>query len=302
MTEIQFDYIVYHTRGKTPCPDGIASAWVCKKYNANAELIGMKYGDDLPILPDNCGVICVDFSFTSSQLLELSNQGIEVTIIDHHVSAFEELTKGQLPLITEQYIDNNGKHSNYKSYYYDINECGATLTWKTLFPDKPIPCFLEYVKDRDLWLHALPKSDEMHEAIGVLGRTFCIFNYLELLSKSKLIETIAPIGNYNASIKRDKVSKICNPKYIITETIDNYEVIGVVLKPFQSRWASDIATYLYQQYPNYPFVFVKTIDNGYTKYSLRSSHSSGFDVRLIAEKYGGGGHKNAAGFSKLIDV
>lgn len=291
MTKIRFDYIVYHVRGKTPCPDGIASAWVCKKYNTNAELIGMKYGDNLPVLPDNCSVICVDFSFTSSQLLELNNRGIEVTIIDHHISAFEELTKNQLNLDTKSY-----------KYYYDIDECGATLTWKTLFPDKPMPCFLKYVKDRDLWLHALPKSEEMHEAIGVLGRNFGIFDYLELLSESKLIETIAPIGDYNVSVKREKIAKICDPRFIITETIDSYEVIGVILKPFQSRWTSDIATYLYQQYPNYPFVFAKTIDNGSAKYSLRSSHISGFDVRLVAEKYGGGGHLNAAGFSKLIDV
>lgn len=291
MAKINFDYIVYHTRGKTPCPDGIASAWVCKKYNANAKLIGMKYGDNLPELPDNCSVICVDFSFTSSQLLELHNQGIEVTIIDHHVSAFEELTKNQLNLDDKSY-----------KYYYDINECGATLTWKTLFPEKPMPPFLKYVRDRDLWLHQLEKTEEMHEAIGVLGRNFGIFDYLELLSESKLIETIAPIGDYNVSVKRDKITKICDPRFIITETIDNYEVIGVVLKPFQSRWTSDIATYLYQQYPDYPFVFIKTIDGERAKYSLRSSHINGIDVRVIAEKYGGGGHPNAAGFSKPIDV
>ena len=292
MPNIKFDYVIYHMRGKSPCPDGIASAWVCNKYNPNAELIGMKYGDDLPKLPDNCSVICVDFSFTSTQLNELKSQDIKVTIIDHHVSAFEELTKGLLG--TKQY----SAFDNGYSYYYDIDECGATLTWKILFPEEPMPYFLEYVKDRDLWLHELPKTDEMHEAMGILGRTFEIFDYLSTLSELKLIETIAPIGDYNVAVKQKQITRICNPKYVIKEIIDGYEVIGLILKSFQTRWSSDICTYLYQKYPEYPFVFTKTVDIESCKYSLRSSKLKGIDVRIIAEKYGGGGHKNAAGFVK----
>ena len=297
MSKFNFDYIVYHTRGKTPCPDGIASAWVCNKYNPNAKLIGMTYGDDLPTLPSNCGVICVDFSFTSMQLIELYKRNIKVIIIDHHISAFEELTKGQLSKI-EQYIDDKKEYF----YRYDINECGASLTWQTLFPDEVMPPFLKYIKDRDLWRHELPKTEEMHEAVGILGRNFGNFDYLATLSEEQLIKTIAPIGDYNIAVKNEKIAKICDPKWIITETIDSYEVIGVIVKPFQSRWTSDIAMYLYKKYPEYPFVFIKTIEGQNAKYSLRSSRVSGIDVTAIAEKYGGGGHKNAAGFSKPIDV
>ncbi len=296
MSNFTFDYVIYHMRGKSPCPDGIASAWVCHRYNTNATLIGMKYGDDLPELPDNCSLICVDFSFTSSQLEQLKSQNISITIIDHHVSAFDELTKGLL-LGAKKY-STLGEYS----YYYDIDECGATLTWKTLFPGKPMPAFLKYVKDRDLWLHELPKTEEMHEAIGQLGRNFSTFDYLEMLSESKLIETIAPIGDYQVSAKHKSLNRICNTKRIIKESFDNHEVIGIILKPFESRWSSDICTFLYKKYPEYPFVFTKSIDGENAKYSLRSSKPSNFDVRLIAEKYGGGGHPNAAGFSKHIDV
>lgn len=297
MSQITFDYVVYHMRGRSPCPDGIASAWVCHQYNPESELIGMKYGDRLPDLPDNCSLICVDFSFTSAQLEQLKSQNISVLIIDHHVSAFDELTKGLLSG-TKKYANSD----NGYSYYYDVEECGATLTWKTLFPGKPMPAFLKYVKDRDLWLHELPKSEEMHEAVGQLGRNFGVFDYLAPFSEVKLISTIAPIGDYNVELKRKQIAKICSPKRIIKEIIDNYEVIGILLKPFQSRWSSDICTYLYKEYPEYPFVFTKSIDTESSKYSLRSSKTSGVDVRVIAEKYGGGGHKNAAGFVKHNNV
>lgn len=311
-----FDYVIYHlAKPKVNCPDGIAAAWVCHKYNPQAKILGMSYGEEMPILPDNCSVMCVDFSFSQSQIDEMRSRGIKVTIIDHHVSAFELLTSLQGQIVNKYIKLNNNKYlsenennkenqkiSNFNEYQYiyDISECGATLTWKTLFPDKPIPPFLYYIKDRDLWEHKLPKTKEMYEAFSLLRRNFETFDYLAELSEQDLIESIAPIGEEQLLVKQRIVDRI--GRNVIKEVIAGYEVVGIELKPKQARWTSDIAENLYKRYPESPFVFCKgTSEENRVKYSLRSATGSGLDVAKIAEKYGGGGHKHAAGFVLELD-
>lgn len=294
MSDYQFDYIIYHlVKPKCNCPDGIASAWVCHKYNPNAQIIGMCYGDELPDLPVGCNLICVDFSFTKEQLQQLENKQIRIIIIDHHVSAFNMFSEHTPVNLSDGLICSRDS----LKYWYDVNECGASLTWRVLFPNQVMPSFLKYVKDRDLWEHKLPKTKEMFEALSILGRTFETFDYLAELSEEKLLKLVAPIGQSILEKKQRTISKLCHQINLITEKIGGYEVIGIQLKPYYSRWTSDIAEHLYKLYPDMPFVFCKGIskEDG-TKYSLRSSEQSGFDVSKIAESYGGGGHKHAAGF------
>ena len=307
-----FDHVIYHlAKPKVNCPDGIAAAWVCHKYNPEARILGMSYGEDLPELPDGCSVMCVDFSFSRDQLAELRSRKIRVTIIDHHVSAFELLTSLEGQIVNRYIKDDKDKinllaksgnwlkeqisNSDDYRYLYDISECGATLTWRALFPDKPIPPFLYYIKDRDLWEHKLPKTKEMYEAFSLLRRNFETFDYLAELSEQDLIESIAPIGEEQLLVKQRIVDRI--GRNVIKEVIAGYEVVGIELKPKQARWTSDIAENLYKRFPDSPFVFCKgTSEENRVKYSLRSATGSGLDVAKIAEKYGGGGHKHAAGF------
>lgn len=64
----------------------------------------------------------------------------------------------------------------------------------------------------------------------------------------------------------------------------------------EDRHVSNIGNYMCRVlYPDAPFAWVKTHDG---KSSLRSTE---FDVSVVANEYGGGGHKQASGFSRSVD-
>lgn len=146
--------IVYHQiKPGIDCPDGIAAAWVAKRKWPDAQLFGACYNGGLPDVEGIERFVVVDFSFPLDTLNGWRSLGIEVMVIDHHKTAMDDLGK-------------------FEGAVFDMGESGATLTWKTLFPDEPCPAWLEYVKDRDLWNFALPDSEEIHEAVAFMGRTF----------------------------------------------------------------------------------------------------------------------------------
>ena len=51
----------------------------------------------------------------------------------------------------------------------------------------------------------------------------------------------------------------------------------------------------------HPFVAIVFELDGRRVYSLRSHSKKGVDVSAVARKFGGGGHRNAAGFTIFLD-
>ena len=146
--------IIYHQiKSGTPCADGIAAAWVASKKYPDADVIGASFNSDLPDVNDYDSLVIVDFSFPLTTLQTWESQGKKVFVIDHHKTAMADL-------------------SQFTNALFNMDESGASLTWLHYFPDQPIPAFIQYVKDRDLWNFNLPQNEEIHEAMGFLGRTF----------------------------------------------------------------------------------------------------------------------------------
>ncbi len=61
-------------------------------------------------------------------------------------------------------------------------------------------------------------------------------------------------------------------------------------------FGSDVCHALLDRHPDAPFVVSYSERDGVRLYSLRSTDGRD-DVSIVARKYGGGGHRNAAGFS-----
>jgi uncharacterized protein len=290
--------IIYHEVKKgIPCPDGQASAWIAHKVYPEAEIVGCVYGDPLPDeIDDGEKVIIVDFSFPAQLLESLADRSCKVTVIDHHKTAWENL-KDLSACITQK---------------FDMAECGATLTWMHFFPDQPIPDFLLYVKDRDLWLHQLQLTHEIHAAIGYIGRSFALYDMLEPLSKFQLQAVFRKLGMKLLAEKQAKIEQIAKRVEIFLieipdadgdfppANIAKYAAPGIRLNADGSEdyLVSDICAHLYtHDYPASPFVLCITSD-GTT--SLRSNKDgSNFDVSAIAKAMGGGGHRNSAGFRSV---
>lgn len=148
--------VIYHmVKKEVNCPDGVASAWICSRFlgENNADYLGWCYEfSDTPDVSNYERIFIVDFSFSAKILEEWADRGKNVTVIDHHKTALQDLS-GLSDRITKR---------------FDLDECGATLTWDYLFgfENKPIPAFLKYVRDRDLWNFQLSDTEIIHEAMS----------------------------------------------------------------------------------------------------------------------------------------
>lgn len=277
--------IIYHeVKRGVPCPDGLASAWVAHKKYPQADLFGCCYQcppEDLP--PVNAGdrLIIVDFSFPHDLLAQWETMGCEIELYDHHKTA--QALLGDTKTLSSRII-------------FDQTECGATLVFKSLFPDSKRPIFLDYIKDRDLWNKELPFSDEIHTAIGALGRSFELFDVLEKLTFIEL-HVLGRLGEALLIKKRQQISAIAD------RATQGYfygvlNIPVVELSDHEDYLVSDLCEELYRnRYPTALFVAVRASTGTWSLRSNKTHADGGFDVGAFAKRLGGGGHRNAAGFS-----
>lgn len=269
--------IIYHqVKECVDCPDGIAATWVASKAIADADILGCVYGD-VPDVSDYEQIVIVDFSFPVPIIEGWVSQGKSITVIDHHKTAWE----------------NFQNLSNQVFRSFDMDECGATLTWKHFFPDQPMPIFLQYIRDRDLWNHELEFTEEIHEASASIGRTFDFFDKIAPMTKNELFAYLVPIGSKALKPKREAVARASNRvRFGVVAGWGNIPYVETTKD--EDRLVSDICSKLYRKFKNAPFVACFTSDG---KWSLRSNKDGNdTDVSAIAKSMGGGGHKNSAGF------
>lgn len=311
--------IIYHQiKDGVDCPDGIVAAWVADRYLRGrlwdeCEILGCSYQTEPPDVAAYDRIFILDFSFPRSVIDAWVSDGKKVIVIDHHKTAIDML--GDISRFSERF-----------EFNFDLLESGATLTWKYFHStsDREMPAFLEHVRDRDLWNHALPMTEEIHEAsanmryeikktaglTGIPSREliFAAFDHLATLSQEQLIALMGDRGFELLKPKRYAVAMAVRRKeYVFLSHTDrgqmsNTPIPAVWLDPdgSENRLISDICAELYRDIPEDPFVACITSDNAW---SLRSDKKgSDFDVSEVAKLYGGGGHKNAAGFKVGVSI
>lgn len=272
--------IIYHQiKPGVDCPDGIAAAWVAKKKYPDADLRGCHYGaDSVPAFGDYDRILIVDFSFPRHTLEAMEREVKELMVIDHHKTAMDDL-------------------SGFSSAVFDMQESGATLTWKTLFPGDLMPCWLQYVRDRDLWNFDLPMSKEIHEAASFMGRNLSQIDWYVSLDGSELCKVLGPVGEKLLEPKRQRIREIAATAQ--PGTVLGNSALIVKVAPQDARLVSDLCSFLYTENPEYDLICTLTPDEkveGRINLSFRSDKNGGnFDVSAVAKQLNGGGHHNAAG-------
>jgi len=226
-----------------------------------------------------------DVSFEVKDIKKLLKFSSNVKIFDHHISSKRD-------------VDLNGHEiPNIDSIFtFDINECGASLAWKFYFTNTSMPKLIEYVKDRDLWRTDAYMSLEVNEWLFVNQPDFTnIQGWKELLTQPA--EFFSKIAAEGASLIKFKKTVIKNAMMgSDIRIIDNVKVYVINMPVIQS----DVGSYAVEEKDNegnykcdYSIIWRY---NAPTKEYYISFRSRGdFDVSLIAKKYGGGGHKAAAG-------
>lgn len=253
------------------CVDGAASAAVIRKKYPEAKLYPMNYGEPIRAAIKNRKLFIVDFSFEENVLKALKAKAKEIYWYDHHKTAVptqKSLGWGVM----------------------DLDECGATLTWKQEFPDKPLPKILEYVRDKDLYTWKLPDSREisMHlrHLSGITNPSSPTWE--RLLKPMKSAEWKQMIHEGKLALEFQKKTLQQGLKNAFAINFHGHKTLVV-------NWnleASDMGEYIYTE-KGYEIALMFYYTGKEWNFSLRSDR---VDVSEIAKQYGGGGHPGASGF------
>jgi uncharacterized protein len=273
--------IIYHKS----CVDGYCAAWLTHKaFNGEQlEYIACQYqekiNDQLDERIKGKDVLVFDFSFPRETMERYNSICTTFEVYDHHESVMKNCAG--LPFCT-----------------FDLSKSGAMLAWETLFPNKPPPLLVEYVQDYDLWKFKLPDSKEINAAIHAGEMTFNqyeIFHQLlqhengrlKLVDQGKIL-----IKEENRRIDiAVKNAALCVIDGIEVPIINNPEKVII------SKAGEKLSE-------NYPFAVIMFMTaEGDFVFGLRSNKNNpnAVDVGALADKFGGGGHRHAAGFKVKIN-
>lgn len=290
---------VYHA----DCLDGFTAAWVVRKmamqYSIPVAFQAAHYGTTLPEEDfEGRHVLIVDFSYPRAELERMAAKAKSVMIIDHHKSAQEALA--DLPALfpfrqwtrskTSYGVIKSGAGENKLVANFDMARSGCGLVWNYFYPIKDVPRLVAHVQDRDLWRFNIRDTREINALLASYPYEFDVWDKLaEALEDNQQRRLIVQCG---LSIQRKMFKDI--EAIVLAGTrrtkIAGYDVPVLNAPPM---WASEAGNILAQGEPFAATYFVNK--DGEHLYSLRST-KDGLDVSEIAKKFGGGGHRNAAGF------
>jgi len=267
--------VFYHQE----CSDGFGaalSAWLKYADKAPITLTPLSYGDTLPTLPTGSDVYILDFSLPVEVFFELRKNNLRVSMIDHHQTAQEKY--GQF-------------FSGDQDIIFDMTHSGAELAWKHFHPGTDVPALIRYIEDKDLWLWKLPGSLEINSALASYPMDFPLWNrfLVELESKppeeTDLYKEGSAILRYQGRLL-DQAIKNTGTLGKFDEGEEGFFVNSPILNSEIGGRAKAL---------NNMVGIWSVKPDGRVSYSLRSS-DGGPDVAKIAQRFGGGGHKRAAGF------
>ncbi len=273
---------MYHAN----CMDGMGAAWAFR-YTRGKEYkecfyYPVSYGKPAPEHPFSpliqTNLYIVDFSYPRAELVDLCLLFDNVTVLDHHKTAQADLG--------ESWED---KPENLK-IFFDMNRSGAGLVWDTYAPkDWPRNQLIAYIEDRDLWRFQMYKSKEINAWIAA--------HDLELAEYDKMYQALSgnlyhcsEIGSYLLKAHQKHVHSIVKS---CTREIQINGVKGLVCN-CSPMFASDVGNELVKLSGTYGATYYHGSDDS-VHFSLRSEDGK-TDVSELAKQFGGGGHRNAAGF------
>lgn len=282
--------VVYH--GK--CPDGIGGAWCFYHY-----YITQGYSDDITFIKGFHGtkpdlekfkdkeVYIVDFSYSREILINIKTIAKKLIVLDHHISAKREL-------------------EDLEGCIFDMERSGAHMAWDYLFPDKKRIWFIDYIGDMDLWKKQLPDCVAINRYMNVNGYLESVESmnklYIETSTngdtyETEKIKTFADKGNIYMKVDESNIQRIL--KSVTVKNWLGYKIAFIEMPPVLVSTVGNRSLKLHEEC-DFAVLYKYHFQNKHWKISLRSRDK--VDLSIIAKKYGGGGHKNAASFIFKGDI
>lgn len=266
------------------CPDGFGAAWaVWKAWGEDAEYRPRGHEDSLPReVVRGAQVVFVDIAPSNEDLKILLDQAYHVQVLDHHVSSLERF-RSDPSLENRLAAGGHGIH-------FDLDHSGAVLAWQHFHPDAPAPPILGYVEDMDLWRWKLPDSAEVNAALNSYPRRFDVWDTLAHLAPEDLAREGAPIVRAQR-VEVERALHGAHPVALGTHRVEGVNAThgrAAIGHELAKRAAYGLSCGLVYR------LVARRVD--VSIYSIGE-----LDVSALAARYGGGGHRNAAGFSVTLE-
>lgn len=302
----------YHTDVDGKCAGAIVKKWWDNQLQTLsdgisldvAEYFPIDYKDDFPFdeILTNEEIYIVDFSLQKEgEFKKLQEITKDITWIDHHKTAIE-------------------KHPDIQDLkgIRDISKAGCELAWQYFFPNKDIPLAVTYVGRYDVWdfsefgeiLNEFQAGIRLQEHYpespiwqGLLKESYKLtIDELEKLQSERpnihlkpngqigglddVLENILKEGKIALKFRTNRYASLVKAFSFFTE-FEGYKAICCNVGSVSSQLFDSVK----EDYDlMIPFVF----DGKQWTVSLYTKKD--IDCSEIAKKYGGGGHKQAAGF------
>jgi oligoribonuclease NrnB/cAMP/cGMP phosphodiesterase (DHH superfamily) len=278
-------WVFYHSN----CMDGFGAAYVMHWPEPRAKFRAFNYGeietidDILAITGPLAGerIYILDFSFPREVMDALFEQAERVVWLDHHKTAFEMWGAPE----------GGHSHHNYMGRHHIVlnnNASGAMLTWDYVYPNNEPPRYIRAIDDRDRWQFKLEGSREFHAAMSLVPKTFVDWD----VTLGRGFETLVAEGELVLRVYENQVKDAMRNAQSCTLRLPGEYAVGLASQ--SATHSSEIGHQLAEKSGTYGLVWWYDHKNEEAVCSLRSVGD--YDVSALAKQYGGGGHKNAAGF------
>lgn len=265
--------LVYHHNDL----DGICSAAIIRKeYVQQIDFVPVQYGKDTwnpGDVREASAVYVVDFTFPDMEkLAEVA--GNKLVWIDHHRTAMEQHME-----LWESDVEGNRS----------LELSGCELTWNYLQDASYMPHAVQYIGDRDMWEFELRNTKAFCAAAHAIIEDADDSAWFRLLDKydAETTTEFIKIGETLLKAQERRVHALFNSG-------TDCEMFGHRCRVINATSdISEVGEYVCQR-PEYELAVMWFVTAGRLVVSLRSD---AVDCAEIAEKYGGGGHVGAAGFT-----
>ena len=174
---------------------------------------------------------------------------------------------------------------------FDDKHSAAFLSWKYFHGGKKAPLIVNYVEDYDIWKFKLSNARELTTVLNLYSFNFKVWDKLAKMfqNKNKIKELIKK-GQAIVDYQKSLIGELSNKgQEVVFEGCDAVAVNSPIL-------SSGIGNHISVKTGKIGIVWsYKGKDNPKIHVSLRGDGK--INLSELAEKYGGGGHKAAAGFA-----
>lgn len=313
--------VIYHAN----CADGFGAAFAAwLKFGDEAEYVPFGYNQEerlreLFVVGDpKRDIYILDFSFPRELMDWLFSVAKRVVWLDHHKTAFEMYSKEPNANSWNYYdqwglgIDITGDSQH--QVILDNTRSGAMIAWEYFHPEKEVPMLIKHIDDYDRWQFKLEGTKEFNKALWSYApwsfeqwyKMFFIQTGFSAQDGFEPYEGYGDMYKEGAAILRahdanvQAVVKGAGRSCVIPVLEEgSYIPAGGLAANCPPHLSSDVGHQLANASGTYGLLW-HINKEGKCVCSLRSNGD--YDVSTIARAFGGGGHKNAAGFEIAIET